>query len=571
MMTKESVSWMVGLAVVVSVAAYGYNLKQRGQNLEEVVKMTSKMKTLCVGRFLIDLPADAHYEFGSAFMGGFRVSGTEESRVRFEARMAAREAELQSETDDQGRRSLESVKAIDRNGFTGKVFIYGRTSSYTLGGGVRRDWVAVKLDGFVHAGSKGFRVIADRYDPARIGNVDKLVDQLQALPADVIPTAPGLCFGAGMLLDPIRADQAEKAMLFVGLPGHPDIRIAFNTMAGLKRTWPTLLERRAQLNAEQPLWERQHFSTLRSGPRIVNGLAGEEAVMKVTELNFSVIYGLDWELPGTQDNVLEPAIHLEMSTGNNPKSGGAPVQSTLGQQAVLDLWDKMVSSIRVRPTAPPASAYSPEPAAGPSLGAEATAGEPCPESGWWTCADGGAGVRVYGGAHQYLRKGQRMPQALLLPPQTLWEKVRRVQPSYESNTLTVWKLTDRRARARAAPAVALDQPKHAISTTLPPAGTSVASQFAVGANAATGAPCPASGWWRCEEVNALDGTRWFAEGSLLPAATFVLPGGAGKAAGVIKAIHRRGAWRLVRLAQAPTPVIEARDMDDPSSVPPMKG
>lgn len=122
-------------------------------------------------------------------------------------------------------------------------------------------------------------------------SVDKWVDQLQAVPADAIPTAPGVCFGAGTLLDPIRADQMEKAMLFAGLPGHPDVRIAFNTMAGLNRTWPTLLERRAQVNTEQPLWERLRFSTLRWGPRTIHGLAGEEAVMKVTELNFSVVYG----------------------------------------------------------------------------------------------------------------------------------------------------------------------------------------------------------------------------------------------------------------------------------------
>lgn len=64
---------------------------------------------------------------------------------------------------------------------------------------------------------------------------------------------------------------------------------------------------------------------------------------------------------------------------------------------------------------------------------------------------------------------------------------------------------------------------------------------------------PASGWWRSAESHALDGTRWFAQGSLLPAATFALPLGAfGKAAaGTPKTIQRRANWMLVRLAEAP--------------------
>jgi hypothetical protein len=350
------------------------------------------------------------------------------------------------------------------------------------------------------------------------------------------------------------------------LPGHPDIRIAFNTMAGLKRTWPTLLQRDAQAAAKEPLWMRALFSPLRSGPRIINGLAGEEAVMKVTELNFSVVYGLDWELPGTEGNVLEPAIHLEMSTGNNPAAGGPPVQSTLGQQALLDLWDKIASSIRVRPTASAATASVPSPAARTPLGTRATAGEPCPETGWWTCADGGAGVEVYGSARQYLHKGQRMPQALLLPPQTLWEKVRGVQPSYESNDRTVWTLVDKRSRARVAPSIALDQAKPAMPASADAvAGTDVVSPPAVGTYAPTGARCPASGWWHCEEINSVDGTRWFAQGSLLPAATFALPRDCGKARDETRAIQRRGAWRLVRLAPAPETDIGSGSADDAHS------
>jgi hypothetical protein len=78
---------------------------------------------------------------------------------------------------------------------------------------------------------------------------------------------------------------------------------------------------------------------------------------------------------------------------------------------------------------------------------------------------------------------------------------------------------------------------------------------AIGSFSATGQPCPASGWWRCEESHALDGTRWFAQGSLLPPATFtVAPGIFGHSPNSPKAIQRRSAWRLMRLDYEPVQV-----------------
>jgi hypothetical protein len=68
--------------------------------------------------------------------------------------------------------------------------------------------------------------------------------------------------------------------------------------------------------------------------------------------------------------------------------------------------------------------------------------------------------------------------------------------------------------------------------------------------AGTGAPCPASGWWRCEDTDALDGTRWFAHGELLPPATFQIPGTrfSASASASTDIFRRRSRWQLVRPA-----------------------
>jgi hypothetical protein len=250
--------------------------------------------------------------------------------------------------------------------------------------------------------------------------------------------------------------------------------------------------------------------------------------------------------------VYAPLLTLELETGTNPRAGGKPVQSSLSETALLDLWDKLSSSIRLRPASAP-EIIAAEPVTG-QLGTYVSAGGICPHTGWWLCSQGGDGVGVLGGQRQYLKKGQRVPQALLLPPQTLWQKVRGVQPSYESNAPTPWKLVDKRSRPRTpapvplAPATLIARPNglEPVSSTAP-----AGPLPGVGSFVKTGSACPASGWWRCEESHALDGTRWFAQGSLLPAATFrVPPRTFGRSANAPEVIQRRSLWQLMRHAQA---------------------
>jgi hypothetical protein len=321
-------------------------------------------------------------------------------------------------------------------------------------------------------------------------------------------------------------------------------------LAGTKPDSKGLLERNAASHARAPAIINMLFTNLRAAPRTIGGLTGDELVERVLEENFAIIYGFEWEVIGIEDNVFVPDVTLRMATG---RGDHGPVQSSLSQPAALALWDKISSSVRVRPTAPPKASVAAPPS--PAIGTTASAGEMCPQSGWWQCSEGGNGVGVLRGQRQYIEQGQRMPQALLLPPQTLWERIRGIQPSFERNTPTAWALVDKRSRTRIASAVRLDQAKVVTPTAIAATpGAGAVKPPSIGSHVTTGSPCPASGWWRCEESHALDGARWFAQGNLLPAATFAVPPNAfGNRSGTPKAIQRRATWRLVRLAQAPEP------------------
>lgn len=523
----------------------------------EVARMTNKMTTVCMGRFLVDMPAEARLELARPRIDGFDISSFDEPEAGFRVRLGQREARLRTTPDRfGGTRNLESVREVRTdNGVVGKIFVHGRiVKEGTQANGLQLERYrdeSVAVEALVHGQGMSFELSADRYDPGQVDNLARLVAKLVPNPDNRAPTEPGFCVYRAWFRDPLTAEQGEEIMMHARLPSHPDIEFMAILAAGLKPDQQSLLERRAETEAGFSASERMRIAPLRAARRTIGGIAGDELVTRFVEKNDAIVYSFTWEVNGTEDSVLAPHVVFEMDTG---KSSNGPVPSSLSQEAAMALWDKISSSIRLRPTEPPRRIAA-EPPPTP-LGSYAWAGERCPESGWWQCSDGGNGIGVLGGQRQYIRKGERMPQALLLPPQTLWEKLRRVQPSFESKTQTSWKLVDKRGRKRVPPPLPLAQatPVAAASITSAGTGPGVMEQqgVPVGSFAATGLPCPASGWWRCEDPRALDGTRWFARGSLLPPASFALPpGGFSRSANPAKSIERRGAWRLVRLADAP--------------------
>ena len=404
-----------------------------------VTKLTEHMKTACIGRFLVDVPESMDFSYSHAYVDGLWISAQKESGEAFQARVLARQTEIGAEPDEVGKPRLERVEDYENNGFSGKILIFGRSVTKGEENGKPVDWVNVKLEGYMHSQGTSFSFKADDYNVDLTGDLRRLMDKLRLLPSKEIPAAPGFCFGSGMFIDPLPATLTEGVTLFAGFRDHPDLAMALNTRAGLEPDKEGRLARTARVDAASPLWQQALIHKIRKGKRTINGIEGEEVVEGGRELNFVNVYLLDWEVNGTRDNVFVPYMHLEMSTGHPVNAGARPVSSFLNEDALIQLWDKISSSIRVRPSAaaPPGKTAPP---AGGRPGDTASAGDTCPATGWWECQDARAGATVAGGQRQFLKKGQRMPQALLLKPQTLWDKLRGVQATFQGRQPTGWTL-----------------------------------------------------------------------------------------------------------------------------------
>jgi hypothetical protein len=522
--------------------------------------MMEKMKTVCVGRYLVDVPAQAEVSFSGAIIDGFTVETFEESDEAFSGRLAAREIEIAARgTANDGSGGMVEARDLRIPGISGRTFMYGRNRSYWFEGGRRVDdeWVAVEI----HAHVEGLSVtLTSKFaDEAAAASAEALVARLHVSGAGEVPATPGFCVERAVFAEPLPAHTTEHTVMHVGLPGHPDLSVTLASIAG-GTPGTSLLTRVAKAEADTSAETLLRMNKLREGKRSINGIEGEEVLVRARELNFTTTYGFSWDAPGTKDDVLQPYLSLELQTGISERSGGKPVETSLHEDALLSLWETIASSIRLRKSGPPPSGGRPQEPSGPQLGATASAGEFCPQSGWWRCNAGGPGLDVHGGQVQFIRQGDRMPQALLLPQQTLWQKLKRIQPSVESAQLTAWTLVDKRHRPRGPITVALEPA--VLPATGAEQGADAGRAVAVGSFGRTGDACPASGWWRCVEPNALDGTRWFAQGSLLPAATFQVPPGVfAKSAGP-EVIQRRSAWQLMRHAGAPAAPQATRPQPD---------
>lgn len=472
---------------------------------DEVMKM--KMKSICVGRFLIDIPNDALVSFRPAGLSGWSIStDPNESNSDFFDRLQENEKKIREARNQNGKTSLESITPVQHGQLQGKIFEFNRNWTSWIENNKKITIEDVSVNGHIRINDLSFNFTAKGTWPGHSKLLVQLISQFKTLKDDELPTEPGFCFDHGIIVDPITAEQGESVVMFVGLKDHPDVSIALDSHAGIDPQ-ESLLERDDKNDVR--LQNLSHFHTFRRGPLKIAGIQGEELLERISEPNGTASQSFTWESISKKDDVFTPFLSLELSTGHS-RTGGKPVNSSLSDAAALALWDRMLPSLRVRPTraVKPAAAAVPPP---PPLGTVVLANQACPASGWWRCGDDD--VDVQGGAVQYLRVGERVPQTVLLVPQTLWQRVRGKRSTFQRSMASHWTLVNHRQRRRIAQA--------GPQTVAPADVDDERTPAPVGTLAASGRPCPESGWWLCADAKALDlSARWFGRGEIMPSVWF---------------------------------------------------
>lgn len=320
------------------------------QDRAEVTRMIENKKTVCVGRYLVDVPASAAVTSSHQMIDGFEIDQVRENEASFRDRVAMRETALMAQrtdrnVDDKG--ALMEARDIRVPGMVGRTLIYGKDHTYGIEQGHRVEVEWVSVEAYVHKAGRNF-VLSMRYgSEAKADVAEALLARLQIRDENEVPSASGFCILGGLFVEPLPPHQTEHIVVHLGLPGHADIGMTVASLPGGGRK-SSLLSRAAINDEEASLDELLRVTALRTGKRTINGMDGEEVLERAREVNFVTTFGFMWETQGRIDDVLRPFISLELQGGMNPAQGGKQVESSLRQDALLALWDSISSSIRLR-------------------------------------------------------------------------------------------------------------------------------------------------------------------------------------------------------------------------------
>lgn len=394
-----------------------------------------KTRTVCFGRFLIDVPSTAEVVWGDTSVP-LGVIVAKDAAHKLDQLVAERESERKSKKRfplTKGiNQYLETVTGpmkgqrtvIGYEGFDGRgLRIY---SYYAMGPDL------IQLDALPREENKA----------RAIGTMNDMASRLRPRKDDEAPSDPGMCIENAFLSDNPKDGPSLQDLVRIGfrLKEFPDVHFSILTNpANPHATENSRLKFRLE-RAEKasPIAYARLKNLRRAGDRKIGEWTGiYEALTRTPDEGESISHHdfvLDHE--GVPGDIFRPRADIRLSSGVGENKAGLVKPSITDEEAIA-LWDKITSTIRVRPTGGPAVKKTSD--AGPllPLGELAATGRACPQTGLWECVDEGD---IRGGRRQLFRAGEKMPAIVRVGTPSLWQRIKGETPTYRS--ATVWKLVD---------------------------------------------------------------------------------------------------------------------------------
>lgn len=388
-------------------------------------------KTVCFGNFLIDVPATATVVYGPT---------SANSEIWYHAgeahKLDALIAERLKEVEKERRYLWKEDEIASKDSLFGKV-IDGAVPGQKLVFG-SKDGVTYYIDSFIPIGrdlftqwTKGARSLQE---------VQQLIDilndnakHLRPRAEDEIPTENGLCVEGGFVN--FQPDY-QGAAVGIRLAEIPDVHFSIDTTKNQDSVADAddLDQRLARAKNDGGL-QYLLIKIFRHGARQIGEWSGTEILARKPALEkSSEAHEFLFFSPGEKNDPLRPYWDIRLDTGvkGNRTAG---IKPGVSDEEAIALWDKLMSSIRLRPTNSPQASTAIPPTT--PLGALLSTGNICPQTGWWQCNEGG---EVAGGKRQLLKQGEAAPHAFILGEPSMLQKLQGKRPSYKA--VTVWTLVE---------------------------------------------------------------------------------------------------------------------------------
>lgn len=390
-----------------------------------------KTRTICFGRFLMQIPATATVVYGPAEVET-PIEYFEGHGAKVAEHLAARLAEVKKEQEFLLKDDFLTLplfgKVID-GAIPGQKIVFGSKNQigYTI-----YSFVPVGKDLFVqHLNS-----VLPQND--RIKTLNKVAVNLRFRSENEIPSGPGTCIEGGF----VQLEQKyERVTVGVRLKEFPDVHFSVEVHKNQERLAESgrmdLMREQAKEDAEKrglgSLFAR--IKIFRQETRQLGAWKGMEIATRTPAHDDDTeAHEFRFQSLGAVNDPLQPHLDVRLDSGMK-NDRRASVKPSITDEEAIALWDKLTNSIRVRAAAGMKSIAA-EPPKVPLESLVGTGGT-CPQTGLWQCTEGD---NIKGGRRRYFMEGELMPHATLLGEANLWQRLTGDRPSHK--TATVWRLVD---------------------------------------------------------------------------------------------------------------------------------
>jgi hypothetical protein len=401
--------------------------------------MFEKTKAVCFGRFMVDVPASATVAWGGATIPlTVSVHHNEANEVSALAQKFIDDLKSEKAINHEYVPLLLSVEDMVQP--QGKI-VTGYEDFEAING--------LKINGYFKLNSDGVVINARPLREDREGAIaliKSMARRLRQRAENEIPTEPGNCIEYAFLSDepgPQKEPPGELIRIGFRLKEFSDTHLSIQLRPSNPHysesdslEWQ-LARLEKDLKEEDPNHPNLKTIYFRRGSRQIHDLGtGFEGLSRTPEHGDShSFHDFAMDFRGIALDYLKPYADIRMQTGVADNAAGATKASLTDEEAIA-VWDKITSTIRVRPT----NATSNKTAgtdARPSfpIGELAATGRACPQTGWWEADESRT---IEGGRRQHFKAGDRMPHVVSLGEPSLWQKLKGDHPTYR--TATVWKL-----------------------------------------------------------------------------------------------------------------------------------
>lgn len=423
--------FLASIAIFATACSRPFEFSQR-QNMTtpspRIESLFEKTKSVCFGRFIVDVPLNASIVYGPAEVV------YETGYLAGQASSIARRIDEHLVEVEKDRRFISDVAKMPAFG----TIAVGTVPGHRLVVG-SSDGVGYNVVSFIPVGPDLYIQRAN-WVSTDSDELKETIDELNMVAGYFVPRADGevpsddgMCIEGGFIPLPL---SHERISIGVRLQEFPDVH--FSVMAHKNQNripeasdLETLLERAERVAKMQGLGATYaNITTFRRGPRQLREWEGYEILArKPVFKNDTDAHEFRFRSVGAINDPLRPELDVQLDTGVR-KNQKAALRPSITDEEAVALWDKLIGTIRVRK---PQDATSVKPAKVP-LGALVPSGQPCSHTGLWHCID----RHVGDGKPVHLAEGELMPLAVVTVPPTFWQKLRGEQPTHRHSV--TWQL-----------------------------------------------------------------------------------------------------------------------------------